>query len=80
MPCGPSALSRRAPPAASIMARVSAVAAGYAHTCALRSDVRVVCWCSNAYGQLGVGSTTDVGTSPAQLGNNLGPVNLGTGT
>ena len=65
--------------AADIVSRVNAVAAGYSHVCALRSDIRVVCWGSNAFGQLGVGSTIDVGTAPSQLGSDVQTVNLGTG-
>ncbi len=38
---------------------VSYIAAGWAHTCAIRTaDARVYCWGSNSSGQLGDGTTT----------------------
>ena len=57
----------------------SKVVAGSYSTCALRTDGSVVCWGANSNGQLGTGSTSDVGTKTGQMGNKLIPVNVGTG-
>jgi len=48
-------------------------------TCAMRSDDRVVCWGWNADGQLGIGSTNNVGKTPDSLGINMIPADLGAG-
>ena len=56
-----------------------AITAGVYHTCALLSNCNVACWGLNGYGQLGIGSTTDVGTSPGQMGSGLQLVHLGAG-
>jgi alpha-tubulin suppressor-like RCC1 family protein len=48
--------------------------------CALIDDGSVRCWGNNSYGQLGVGSLhSPIGTSPADMGSSLQPVDLGTG-
>ena len=39
----------------------TAIAAGGHHSCSLRADGAVVCWGYNIYGQLGLGSSVDVG-------------------
>ena len=48
-----------------------AVACGYAHSCALRGDRRVVCWGGNQFGQLGSGNMSEIGAGPGQMGSNL---------
>ena len=58
---------------------VSSIVAKGGSTCALFTDGNVACWGQNANGQLGVGSTTDLGSAPGQMGANLQLVNLGTG-
>src|SRR4051812_6691461 len=50
-----------APPA------TATVAAGYAHTCAVRTDHTLWCWGSNGSGQPGDGTTTNR-TAPVQAG------------
>ena len=39
----------------------------------------MACWGDNSFGQLGIGSTTDVGSGPGQMGSNLKTISLGTG-
>jgi alpha-tubulin suppressor-like RCC1 family protein len=56
----------------------SQVSAGGSHTCAIIGR-QVACWGSNRFGQLGVGSTENRGTDPAQMGKGLFAVDLGSG-
>ena len=44
-----------------------AISAGHIHTCGIRRDHTLWCWGNNAYGQLGLGDTTDRST-PTQVG------------
>ena len=57
----------------------TALTSGYSHTCALIEDASIICWGYNGMGQLGIGSSTDVGTVSGQMGSNLRPVQLGVG-
>ncbi len=51
--------------------------AGHAFTCAILDNDAVKCWGRNNFGQLGVGSTTNLGSSAFQMGDNLPALNLG---
>ncbi|MFN3200732.1 MAG: fibrinogen-like YCDxxxxGGGW domain-containing protein [Bradymonadia bacterium] len=55
------------------------MSSGYYHTCALLDDASVKCWGQNGFGQLGTGDTNSRGDSPNEMGDNLLPVDLGTG-
>ena len=57
----------------------TAVAAGTDHTCVLLITGTVKCWGLNASGQLGLGDTNLRGDEPGEIGDNLPPVDLGTG-
>ena len=56
-----------------------AISAGGAHTCAVLDDGSVRCWGYGNEGQLGYGSTNNVGDTPARVPAKVGPVNLGAG-
>lgn len=60
-------------------AQASRIDVGTNHTCAILGDKSLKCWGANPRGQLGLGDTASRGTSPAQLGDNLPAVDLGTG-
>lgn len=57
----------------------AAVTAGSGFSCALLDDGNVKCWGNNNYGSLGQGNTAHRGDAAGELGDNLPPVNLGTG-
>ena len=56
-----------------------ALATGISHTCAILDTNNVKCWGYNLYGQLGQGSTANLGDGPSEMGDSLANVNLGTG-
>ena len=58
---------------------VSAMALGKTHTCVLYDDGNVACWGDNAYGQLGIGSTDDIGDGGGEMGNSLTNITWPTG-
>jgi len=53
------------------------IAAGATHSCALLSNRQVKCWGYNAYGQLGLGDTTQRGDAVGSMGDALPAVDLG---
>jgi alpha-tubulin suppressor-like RCC1 family protein len=57
----------------------SGSAAYYDHTCAVLRDGGLKCWGSNVEGELGQGDRTFRGNKPNQMGDNLPPIDLGTG-
>jgi len=57
----------------------TAIGAGDYSACALLDDASVKCWGFNDEGQLGLGDTRARGSLPSDMGDQLPPVNLGTG-
>ena len=57
----------------------SAVSCGLYFTCVLSSSSSVYCWGSSNSGRLGIGSTSDIGDGPGEMGNNLKAVSLPSG-
>lgn len=51
--------------------------AGTVHTCAILNDKTMKCWGSGANGNLGIGSTANIGDNDGEMGDNLPSVNLG---
>ena len=49
------------------------------HVCALLDDDSIVCWGYGFFGQLGQGSTGDIGDEPQEMGDNLPAINIGGG-
>ena len=57
----------------------TSIAAGEDMTCAILDDASLACWGWGDSGRLGIETTTDVGDSAGEMGNNLDTVDLGTG-
>ena len=55
------------------------LSAGRAHVCALLADGSVKCWGDNTFGQLGQGNPNLLGDGPNEMGDNLNPIQLGSG-
>ena len=60
-------IMRATPIQVSGISDVTAIAGGYAHTIALKSDGTVWAWGYNYYGQLGDGTNTKMSTTPVQV-------------
>jgi alpha-tubulin suppressor-like RCC1 family protein len=56
-----------------------AIAKGSSHACAILDNNSVKCWGGNNAGQLGLGDNNNRGDNLNEMGDNLPPVNLGTG-
>jgi alpha-tubulin suppressor-like RCC1 family protein len=54
------------------------IACGRYHTCALLDNEKLKCWGEADQGQLGNGSTADIGNAPGEMGDNLPEINVGT--
>ena len=57
----------------------TAVAAGDGHTCVVLDNARLKCWGSATFGAIGSGSSTTLGDNTGEMGDNLPPVELGSG-
>jgi len=54
----------------------TAIAAGNSHTCAILDNSSVKCWGGNAFGQLGLGNTSNRGDGSNEMGDNLPFISL----
>jgi alpha-tubulin suppressor-like RCC1 family protein len=57
----------------------TAIAAGGNHTCAIIDNSSIKCWGKNSSGQLGLGSTDNLGDGGSEMGDDLDTVDLGSG-
>ncbi|HEC08814.1 MAG TPA: hypothetical protein ENI86_04480, partial [Acidimicrobiales bacterium] len=78
---GPGEMGSNLPPIDLGTGRTTvAVGVGSGFTCALLDDGSVKCWGDNPFGILGIGkSQGSVGAHPDEMGDNLPPIDLGTG-
>lgn len=53
------------------------IVAGADHTCVLSTSGKMKCWGSSNSGELGSGSTTEIGKRPDTMGSNLATIDLG---
>jgi alpha-tubulin suppressor-like RCC1 family protein len=58
---------------------VSKLYAGQSETCAILDNNDLKCWGYNNHGQLGQGMVQSIGDQANQMGDNLNPIDLGTG-
>ncbi|CAE7805594.1 unnamed protein product [Symbiodinium sp. CCMP2592] len=59
--------------------QVMQVACGYRNTCVVLHTGALHCFGDNGYGQLGLGHSNSIGDEPGEMGNQLPPVDLGSG-
>ena len=52
------------------------IAAGDAHTCAVLDNSSIKCWGGNAFGQLGLGHTSNRGDNSSDMGDSLPVIGL----
>lgn len=60
-------------------AKISSVASGINHVCVLATTNQIKCYGYNLEGELGLGDTTNRGTAPSHMGDNLPFIDLGAG-
>jgi alpha-tubulin suppressor-like RCC1 family protein len=57
----------------------TSISAGEGHACAILDNGNLKCWGSSLYGQLGLGDKNTKGDGPAEMGDGLPYVDVGTG-
>ena len=63
----------------SVRGAQSAITAGVNHSCALLANGQVKCWGNNGSGELGQGNINILGDGAGEMGDNLAPIQLGSG-
>ena len=58
---------------------VQSLYVGYHHSCAFLNDDSLKCWGRNQEGQAGQGHGSNIGVTSSTMGDNLDPINLGSG-